>query len=156
LEDRAGAGATRALGDYGLRDMSDRDRFNKIIAVAVNPGAYEEEAVAALRRARELVKQNPSLAHPPPPAPPPPKPPISDTSLEIRLTNISDYWLNIVADSISQEAYGRGLKSKISYYFKQVPPALNVRCDGPKNACASFQAHLDWLIKYVNSQPRNP
>jgi hypothetical protein len=39
-----------------------RDRFDKIIAIAVNPGAYEEEAIAALLKARQLAKENPSLA----------------------------------------------------------------------------------------------
>ena len=32
----------------------DRDRLEKVIAVALNPGAYEEEAITALRKAREL------------------------------------------------------------------------------------------------------
>ena len=39
-----------------------RDRFDKIVAIAVNPGAYEEEAIAALLKARQLAKENPSLA----------------------------------------------------------------------------------------------
>ena len=39
-----------------------REKFQKIIAVAINPGAYEDEAIAALRRARALVQENPSLA----------------------------------------------------------------------------------------------
>jgi len=42
----------------------DRRRFEKIVALAINPGAVEGEAIAAFRRARELVGQNPSLAHP--------------------------------------------------------------------------------------------
>ena len=44
--------------------------------MAVNPGAYEDEAITALRRARALVKEDPELAYPevqvPPPKPPPP------------------------------------------------------------------------------------
>ena len=28
----------------------DRDRFNKVLAVAINPGSYEQEAIAALRK----------------------------------------------------------------------------------------------------------
>jgi hypothetical protein len=44
----------------------DRDRFNKVLAIAVNPGSYEQEAIAALRKARDFVKTDPSLAHPPP------------------------------------------------------------------------------------------
>jgi hypothetical protein len=42
--------------------MSDKDRLDKVLAVAINPGAYEPEAVAALRKARQLVKRDPALA----------------------------------------------------------------------------------------------
>jgi hypothetical protein len=38
---------------------SDRDRLDKVSAIAVNPGAYETEAVAALCAARKLIKKNP-------------------------------------------------------------------------------------------------
>jgi hypothetical protein len=48
-----------------IKMPSDRDRLDKVLAIAVNPGAYETEAVAALRAARHLIKKNPSLAHPP-------------------------------------------------------------------------------------------
>ena len=41
----------------------DRKKIEKMLAVAISPGAYEEEAIAALRKAREIVKQNPLLAH---------------------------------------------------------------------------------------------
>jgi hypothetical protein len=41
--------------DKASKPMS-RDRFDKIIAIAVNPGAYEEEAIAALLKARQLAK----------------------------------------------------------------------------------------------------
>ena len=39
--------------------MSDKDRLDKVLAVAINPGAYEQEAIAALHKARELVKREP-------------------------------------------------------------------------------------------------
>jgi Protein of unknown function (DUF2786) len=35
----------------------DRKKIEKMLAVAISPGAYEEEAIAALRKAREIVKQ---------------------------------------------------------------------------------------------------
>ena len=43
---------------------SGRPLFDKVLTVAVNPGAYETEAIAALRKARELVRQDPSLSSP--------------------------------------------------------------------------------------------
>jgi hypothetical protein len=33
---------------------NNRTRFEKIIAIAMDPGAFEDEAIAALRKAREL------------------------------------------------------------------------------------------------------
>jgi hypothetical protein len=67
-----------------------RDRFNKVLAVAINPGSYEQEAIAALRKAREFVKTDPSLAHLPP-APPTPvmkEAPPDEASLQSKVTNI--------------------------------------------------------------------
>jgi len=137
---------------------SDRDRFDKVLAVAVNPGAYEPEAIAALRMARELVKKNPALAHPPPhPQVPTPKPaPPGEHSHQIRITNVAPFWLYIALNSLSQQAYGLGLKSKIVVDFKQLPYAIDIRCDGPEVACDAFARHVDWLIDYINSQPREP
>ena len=129
---------------------ADRERLEKVLAIAINPGAYEEEAISALRKARELVKNDRSLAHPPP-APPPKPAPAAEDSLEIKITHIAPFWLNILLSNLSQEAYGLGLKSKLTCDFEEMPIAVNVRCDGPKNACAAFQAHLNWLID--NSQP---
>jgi hypothetical protein len=75
----------------------DRDRFNKVLAVAINPGSYEQEAIAALRKARDLVKTDPSLAHLPPP---PPTPVMKgahadESSLQSKVTNITRFWLPI-------------------------------------------------------------
>ena len=131
-----------------------RDRFDKIIAIAVNPGAYEEEAIAALLKARQLAKDNPALAYPPSSLPVKPSP--SEASKQFTITKIAPFWLNILADSISNMAYGLGLKSKISYDFKQRPVALSIRCDGTLAACNALEAHIHWLIDYVNSPPARP
>jgi hypothetical protein len=135
----------------GGKPMS-RERFDKIIAIAVNPGAFEDEAIAALLKARQLAKDNPSLAHPP--SSPPVKPSSSEASKQFTITKIKRFWLNIIADNISSMAYGLDLKSKIS--FKQRPVALSIRCDGTLAACNALEAHLHWLIDYVNSQPAQP
>ncbi len=76
---------------------TDKDRFDKVLAIAINPGAYEEEAITALRKARELTKKDPSLAHPPPHPPvPPPKPaPSDESSYAVRITSVAPFWLNI-------------------------------------------------------------
>ncbi len=132
----------------------DRDRLEKVIAVALNPGAYEEEAITALRKARELVRQDPELAHsPPPPTSPPEPPPPAEHSLAFQVTKIPPYWINIFTNNVSEAAYGLGLKSKIVVELEDAPRAIRIRCDGPKQACAVFEAHLNWLITYINTQP---
>jgi hypothetical protein len=134
-----------------------RDRFDKIIAIAVNPATYEEEAITALRKARELVKENRALAHPEPPPPPPrPAPPQPDYCFQVEITNIPSDWLTLVAHNLSKEAYGLGLKSKIEYDFSDMPPSLNIRADGSKQACSTFEARFTALIDFVNSQQRQP
>jgi hypothetical protein len=107
---------------------SDRDRLDKVLAIAVNPGAYETEAVAALRAA---------LAHPPL-HPRPKAAPLGEHSRQVRITNVAPFWLYIVINSLSQQAYGLGLKRKIVIDFKVTPYALDVRCDGAETACDAF------------------
>ena len=137
-----------------MASKSDRVRFDKVLAVAIDPGAYEAEAVAALRAARQLIKKNPALAYPPPPAPKPAPP--GEFSHQVRITNVAPFWLYIMINSLSQLAYGLGLKSKIVIDFKERPFALNVRCDGTKSTCDAFARHVDRLIGYINPQPRKP
>ena len=43
--------------------IGDKERFEKVLALAIDPGAYEGEAIAAFRKARELAKRNPSLTN---------------------------------------------------------------------------------------------
>ena len=95
-----------------MASKSDRVRFDKVLAVAIDPGAYEAEAVAALRAARQLIKKNPALAYPPPPAPKPAPP--GEFSHQVRITNVAPFWLYIMINSLSQLAYGLGLKVKLS------------------------------------------
>lgn len=138
-----------------------RDRFDKIIAIAVNPATYEEEAITALRKARELVKVDRALAHPapqppPPPPPEPPEPPAQNYCFQVEITNIPPDWLALVAHNLSKEAYGLGLKSKIEYDFTDIPLALNVRADGSREACCAFETHFTALIDFMNSQRRQP
>ena len=133
-----------------------RDRFDKIIAIAVNPATYEEEAITALRKARELVKEDRALAHPAPPPPPDPEPPEPVYYFQVEITNIPPDWLTVVAHSLSKEAYALGLKSKIEYDFSDIPAALNIRADGPEEACRALENHFTCLMDFVNAHPRQP
>jgi hypothetical protein len=133
-----------------------RDRFDKIIAIAVNPATYEEEAITALRKARELVKEDRALAHPAPPPPPAAEPPEPLYYFQVEIANIAPDWLPLVAHNLSKEAYALGLKSKIEYDFSDDPLSLDVRADGSIEACRAFEKHFTRLIDFVNSQQRRP
>ena len=133
-----------------------RERFDKIIAIAVNPATYEEEAITALRKARELVKEDRALAHPAPPPPPVPEPSEPHYYFQVEIANIPPDCLALVAHSLSREAYALGLKSKIEYDFSDTPAALNVRADGPWEACSAFENHFTSLMDFVNAQERQP
>ena len=130
-----------------------RDRFEKIIAIAVNPATYEEEAITALRKARELVRENRALAHPAPPPPPAAK---QDYYFQVEITNVPSEWLTLVAHSLSKEAYDLELKSKIEYDFSDTPLSLKVRADGSKEACRAFERRFGLLMDFVNSQQQQP
>jgi hypothetical protein len=116
-----------------LRMSKNRDRFNKIIAVAVNPAAYEEEAISALKRARELVKQDRALAYPPEP-PPPHRRLHLTVRTKLKSPNTNPLILPVMMSNLSSEAYGLGLKSKIEIEFVAGVSTytLDVRCDGPR------------------------
>jgi len=132
---------------------SEKDRFDKVLAIAVNPGAYEEEAVAALHKARELVKKDPKLAYPLPRLanPLPQAVPRDEASYQAKITNVSEFWLPILLNNLSEQGYGLGLKTKIICDFA-IPTTVDVRCDGTKSACDAFRDHLDLLLDYINSR----
>lgn len=142
------------VGDNRGGSRVSRKQIDKILAVALNPGAYDEEAVAALRRAREIVKKNPRLAHPDPPPPSKPPstaPPKPEHSIEYKVSKVTLFWAPIFLSNLSEKAYGLGLRSKFSCEFTE--ESVDVRCDGSKESCDLFEEHLQWLIDHINSQP---
>ena len=74
-------------------------------------------------------------------------------SLAFQVKKIPPYWINIFTNNVSEAAYGLGLKSKIVVELEEIPRVIQIRCDGPKQACAVFEAHLNWLLTYINTQP---
>jgi hypothetical protein len=85
----------------------DRERFTKVITLAMHPTTMDTEALAAFRRARELAKANPSLAHPPSaPAPASAEPPQTE-SYNARITSVHPDWILILVELLSKRAYWR-------------------------------------------------
>ncbi len=134
--------------------MSGKDRLDKVLAIAINPGAYEQEAVAALHKARELVRRDPSLAfdlqfarYPLPWLDPP-----DEATFEVEVSGVSEFWLPIVLNTLSEQAYILRLKSKFIYDFA-TPTTVHVKCDGRETACEAFEEHLNSLMEVIHSCP---
>jgi hypothetical protein len=128
----------------------NRRKFEKIIAVAISPGAYEDEAIAALHKARALVQEDSSLAHPEPAAPPQPE---QGHSYQTQISNIKAIRLPIIMAGLSIEAYGLGLKNKLELIIVQGGRhyTLDVRVDGSKVGCKTFKRYVNSIIKFHNN-----
>jgi hypothetical protein len=128
----------------------DRGRLQKVLAVAINPGAVEGEAIAALRRARELVKQNPGLAHPPAPPSNQPQPPervaAPEATFRTNITSVHPDWTLILVGHLSKEAYDLDLKHKVEFDFSQPLTSVLVTCEGSQSACEAFSAQVEWCV----------
>jgi hypothetical protein len=134
----------------------DHEQFAKVLALAINPGAVEGEAVAALRRLRELVKRNPTLGHAPShPSPPssPPRPASQPLStLNVRVSTVHPDWLLILVSLLSRTAYQLALKYQIDFDFSETPTAVTVVCEGTDAACTSMSETVTWAVNYINAQ----
>jgi hypothetical protein len=133
--------------------MSGKDRLDKVLAVAVNPGAYEQEAVAALHKARELIKSDPNLAFDFPSVSG--LDPAHEVSFKCEISGISEFWLPILLNSLSDRAYTLRLRSKFICDFA-IPTTVRVKCDGAAASCKAFEAHVSLLLEYIRSRQRQP
>src|SRR5262249_37086351 len=110
---------------------------------------------AALHKARELVRRDPNLAFDLPSmnCPLPRLEPADEASFEVEINGISEFWLPIVLNTLSEQAYVLGLKSSFICDFA-IPTTMYVKCDGRETACKAFKEHLDSLVKYIRSRRR--
>ena len=133
--------------------MSRNDRLDKVLAVAINPGAYEQEAVAALRKARQMVQREPAPAfnRPSTSYPFPCLDPADEASFEVEISGVSEFWLPIVLNTLSEQAYILKLKSKFICDF-ETPTTVHLTCDGKETACEAFKEHLSALMGYIHSR----
>jgi hypothetical protein len=133
--------------------MSRNDRLDKVLAVAINPGAYEQEAVAAFHKAREWLRAIQILpsALPSPRYRLPRLDPADEASFEIVISGISEFWLPILLNALSEQTYVLELKSKIICDFA-TPTTVHVKCDGREMACEAFNEHLNSLVEYIRSR----
>jgi hypothetical protein len=131
--------------------QANRERLQKIVALAINPAAIEAEAIAALHRARQLVKQNPALAHPPA-SPTPPLQQTFEALYKARITTVHPDCVLILVGLLSSKAYDLHLQQKLGFDSNAIPTALDVECRGSKMSCQLFERHVEWCRDYINSK----
>jgi hypothetical protein len=131
---------------------NDRDRLKKVLALAMHPQTVHQEAIAAFHRARDLVKANPPLAHPPEQQPPAPTRATPEATFTANITSVHPDWILILVESLSKKAYELDLKSQITFDFSQSLTAVKVACDGSAKACETFESHMNWAINYINEK----
>jgi hypothetical protein len=82
-------------------------------------------------------------------------PPVSSTSeeasFEVEITGVSEFWLPIVLNTLSEQAYALKLKSKLICDF-EAPTTVHFTCDGRETACEAFKEHLNALVGYIHSR----
>ena len=98
-----------------------------------------------------MVKSDPNLAFALPSAryPLPRLDRADEASFEIVISGISEFWLPILLNALSEQAYVLELKSKIICDFA-TPTTVRVKCDGSETACEAFNDNS--LVEYIRSR----
>jgi hypothetical protein len=132
----------------------ERDKLNKVLALAMHPETIRGEALAAFERARHIVKTNPALAHPPTPqtpgAPPPTNSPQAKYSMTI--TNVHPDWILVLVHQLSKRAFDLDLKCQIGFDFSQQLTGVKLHWNGPEKACQDLEWSINWCVNYVNQE----
>jgi hypothetical protein len=136
-----------------MRHMSDeRERFTKVLALAMHPETIPGEALAAFHRARELVKSNPKLTGPPVPPTAATRKSAPEASYSARISSVHPDWVLIVVSLLSERAYKLDLKCKITFDFSGPLTAIELVWSGSKQACDGQQRTVEWVVNYVNKK----
>jgi hypothetical protein len=129
--------------------MPDRDRLTKVLTLALHPHTVPQEAVAALHRARDLVKANLSLAHPAAdPGESTRSAAQSEATFNAKITSVHPDWILILVGLLSSRAYDLNLKYKIDFDLSQALTAIDLNCEGSKQSCGKISRSMEWAANY--------
>jgi hypothetical protein len=128
----------------------DRERFTKILAVAMHPETMATEALAAFYRARELAKASPSLAHRPSELAPALRQPSQGRVYRARITSVRQDRVLILLALLSKRAYELDLKYQISFDYGDSPTAIDLVWRGPDMECKGLQWTVECAVNYIN------
>jgi hypothetical protein len=128
----------------------DRERFTKVLALAMHPETMATEALAAFHRARELAKANPSLAHPPSEPAPALRQPCQGRVYRARITSVRQDRVLLLLELLSKRAYELDLKYHIGFDHGCSPTAIDLVWSGPDKDCKGLQWTVECAINCIN------
>jgi hypothetical protein len=109
------------------------------------------------QKARELVRRDPDLAFSLLPG----EHPLScadladEASFEVNVSGVHDFWLPILLNTLSEQAYVLGLKSQLTCDFA-TPTTVHVKCNGRETSCKAFDDYIHVLMEYIDSRQCDP
>jgi hypothetical protein len=128
----------------------DRERFTKILALAMHPETMATEALAAFYRARELAKASPSLAHRPSEFAPALRQPRQGRLYGVRITSVRQDRVLILLALLSKRAYELDLRYQISFDYGDSPTAIDLVWSGPDVDCKALRWTVECAVNYIN------
>ncbi len=132
----------------------DRERFTKVLALAVHPETAATEALAAFHRARELARANPSLAYPPSDPARALRQPCQERFYRARITSVRQDRVLMLLGLLSKRAYELDLKYQISFDDGNSLTAIDFVWSGLDKDCRGLQWTLECAIHHINLKAR--
>ena len=134
--------------------VDDRERFTKVLALAIHPETIAAEALAAFHRARELAKANPSLAHPPSEPAAALGQPCQGKVYRAHVTSVRQDRILTLLGLFSKRACELDLKYQINFDYGNSLTKINLAWSGPDKDCEGLAHTVECAINYINIKAR--
>jgi hypothetical protein len=132
----------------------DRERFTKVLALAMHPETMATEALAAFHRARELAKANPALAHPPSEPGTALRQPCQGKVYLARVTSVRQDRILTLLGLFSKRAYELDLRYQIKFDYENSLTRVDLVWSGPERDCKGLARTVECVINYININTR--
>ena len=132
----------------------DRERFTKVLTLAMHPETIATEALAAFHRARELAKANPALAHPPSEPATALRQPRQGRVYRAHITSVRQDRILILLGLFSKRAYELDLKYQINFDYGNSLTKMDLVWSGPDKECKGLARTVECVINYINIKTR--
>jgi hypothetical protein len=132
----------------------DRERFTKVLALAMHPETMATEALAAFHRARELAKVNPALAHAPSEPGTALRQPCQGKVYRARVTSVRQDRILTLLGLFAKRAYELDLRYQIKFDYENSLTRVDLVWSGPERDCKGLARTVECVINYINIKTR--